>query len=243
MPAFSWLKKKPEDGSDEHIEIRLPEDEQKKIDAAAAAASELPGIKQKLGSLDEVMEYIKEQREEKRKAQEEETRKKAAAHRETTDDEVADLLVTDPAAAIRKVTEPQAVALMTIRADNLRREVFEDTEMFPYYTGEIKAEVDKLLQNQNLQAKNDRSVIENCYYSVVGRREKDIKEGKLKSRFASPEGSRGTMGGNKTDADGYEGVQIAGIANDPEVQRIAKLFGIKPEDYAKDLVNSGVQYV
>ena len=114
---------------------------------------------------------------------------------------------------------------MEMRANNVRREVFEDTEKFEYYSGDFKREVDALLAAQPLSFRNNPASVENVYYNVLGRKQKEIAEGKIKSRFASATSGSSTSG--KTgEADKFM------IEIDDQIRKAAKLTGMTPEEYA-----------
>ena len=50
--------------------------------------------------------------------------------------------------AIALATQPLTNEVLLSRADRIKREVFENAERFPYYHGDIKREVDALLESQ-----------------------------------------------------------------------------------------------
>ena len=237
MALFSWQKKQKEDGTEE---LALSQEDQERMDRAAKAAEELPGIKEKLSGLDKINEFItafqSEREEEKRKV----TALKNKETQTATDEEFEDLMLTDPKKAVGMALQPTQQALLTLRADNLKREVFEDTKTYRYYHGDIKTEVDKLIAGQPLVARNDPSVIENAYLTVVGRHHDEIMEGKLKDRFAASESSgRNTSSGSAGDNGVADKKQVV-ITDD--IRKIAKGLGFKPEEYAKMLDEEGIGY-
>lgn len=237
---LSWMKKDDKDGK-EQLEVSLPEDTQKKLDAATAAAAEIPKMKEMLEGLKGIQAFAEDYRKDKEAEAAARAAKARADSQAQTDEDLQNLILTDPAAAIRRGTQDQSVAILTIRADQIKRDVFEDMERFPFYTGEVKSEIDKLLAGQNLQNRNDPSVVENCYYTVVGRHAEEARDGKLKSRFASGSGSRGTSSGSAgagASKDESEKLEI----ND-DVRRAARITGMSPEDYAKMIYDQGVGYV
>lgn len=238
MALFSWQKQQKEDGTEE---LALSKEDQERIDKAARAAEELPAIKEKLSGLDKINEFITqfqaERTEEKNKAQ----RQQQQQQQTQTEEDFEELMLTDPKRAVSMALQPTQQALLTLRADNLRRETFEDTKKYRYYHGEIKSEVDKLLAGQPLTARNDPSVIENAYLTVVGKHHDEIVEGKLKDRFAASESSgRATSSGSAGDSGTAEKKQVV-ITDD--IRKIAKGLGFKPEEYAKMLDDEGIGYV
>jgi len=239
MPLMPWQKKAKDDGT-EQLEVTLPDETQKKLDKALSVGEELEGIKTQLSGLSKVTEFIEAFKEkdeaEKRKAAAESHKKQ----QESEDAELSELILTDPKAAIAKATGPQAQAIMLLHASNIKRDVFDNAEKFPYYSGDIKSEVDKLLAMQTIQSQTDPSVVENCYYTVLGKHQKELAEGKLKQRFASPSGNSGTKGGD-LDSKGEGSKPKVDITDD--IRRAARFAGVTPEVYADMLVDSGVPIV
>lgn len=236
--AFSWLRNKKDDGTEE---LQLSKEDQDKMDAAAKAAAELPEIKTKLSKLDAVSEFINEFKRERDDEKAKKQKQQQQQDQQQSDEELETLILTDPKTAINKALGPTQNALLQLRADNIRREVFEDTKKFKFYHGDIKSEVDKLIAGQTLAARNDPSVIENAYLTVVGRHHDEIMEGKIKDRFAGSDGgSRGTASGSAGD-HGTGDKQAPVITDD--IRKLAKMFGTTPEDYAKRLDEEGIGYV
>lgn len=239
MPLFSWQRPKDGEGENE-IKVTISPEDQKKIDDAAKAAGELPAIKQQLEGLKSIQAFVDEYKKDKAEAAAAAAKKTQQQTQTEADEEIEALMLTDPKQAILKATTPQAIAIMTLRADNIRREVFEDTEKYKYYHGDIKKEVDALLAAQKLDARNDPSVVENCYLTVLGKHNDEILEGKIKTRFAGSESSsRGTSSGSAGATDAAD--KKNRIIPD-DVKRAAKQFGITPEDYADMLDKEGIGY-
>ena len=237
MPLFSWQRPKDGEGENE-IKVTISPEDQKKIDDAAKAAGELPAIKQQLEGLKSIQAFVDEYKKDKADAAAAAAKKTQQQTQTEADEEIEALMLTDPKQAILKATTPQAIAIMTLRADNIRREVFEDTEKYKYYHGDIKKEVDALLAAQKLDARNDPSVVENCYLTVLGKHNDEILEGKIKTRFAGSE-SHSKLPGNAGASDAAE--KKNRIIPD-DVKRAARQFGITPEDYADMLDKEGIGY-
>lgn len=239
MPLkLPWQKK---DGEDNQLEVQLPDETQKKLDQAIAAAAELPKLKEMLEGFKSITAYVDEQKAEREAAAARARAEAQARTSEQTDAELQNLILTDPAQAIKRGTQDQSMAILMLRADQLKRDVFEDADRFPYYAGEVRSEIDKLLAGQSIQNRNDPSVIENCYYTVVGRHAEEAREGKLKSRFASASGARGTAHGSAGAGAPTEGSDKLEINDD--IRKAARITGMTPEDYAKMLYDQGVGYV
>lgn len=240
MALFSWQRPKEGQGSENEVKVVISPEDQKKIDDAVAATAELPKIKEQLEGLKGLQAFVEDYKKEKADAAAAAMRKKQEEGAVALDEEIEQLMLTDPKAAIAKATSGQAAAIMTLRADNIKREVFEDAEKFKYYHGDIKKEVDALLAGQTLQARNDPSVVENCYKTVVGSHTDEILEGKLKTRFAGSESaSRGTSTGS-AGSSGTGAKKELPITDD--VRKLAKSFGVTPEDYAEMLDKEGIGY-
>ena len=153
-------------------------------------------------------------------------------------------MLTDPKAAIAKATQGHTSAILKLNASNIRREVFEDANEFKYYHGDIKREVDTLIAGPKLQARNDPSVIKNCYLTVLGRQNDEIVEGKIKNRFAGSTGTGGTSSGSagSSGAADDKASILRGLENDPMVLKAARTLGMKPAEYAKMLDEEGIGY-
>ena len=238
-----WVRKEGNDGEADQLEVNLPKETEEKINSAISAHSENSSRYNELkASLDSINARFQREDQEKERRETAERTRQQQVDTGASEEELSNLMLTDPVAATRRIvkqtTDVQGTALMTMRADALRREIFDDRERFPYYSGEIRSEIDRLLDGQTLQHRNDRGVIENAYFATLGRHQKEIEEGKLKSRFASSEGNRGTATGN---IKGSEEPAIRPL--DDEGKKAAKLLGFKEDDYAKMLHEEGVGYV
>lgn len=228
-------------------ELELPDELVSQIKKGADSADKVSTIETKLSELTTLFSNDLKDR---KKREDDAAAASAAAvarknhteRQEQIDSEIEELMLTNPKEAIRKATESQSVAIMTLNANNIRREVFEDSEKFKYYYGDIKSEVDKLIAGQTLAARNDPSVVENCYKTVLGNHVDELVEGKLKSRFASSEnGGRGTSSGSagSTGTGGNE-KKTRDADFESDLRRAAKQVGIKYEDYVEMLEKDGV---
>lgn len=241
MPLFKW-QKKAEGEADGDINIKLSDEDQKKIDTAAAAATELPEIKKRLEGLDSVVAFVNDQKKKDADAAAAAARKKTEEHAAASQEELEELMLTDPKKAIDLATSAQQRVILEVRADNLRRNTFEDEKRFPYYTGEMKSEIDKLISGQSLQFQNDASVLENAYNAVVGKHMPDILEGKIKNRFAASSNGT-TLNGSAGAGAGSGDGERRWKGNEPDVIKAARIAGMSNEDYAKLLDKEGVGYV
>jgi hypothetical protein len=185
-------------------------------------------IDERFSELAPVLEFAKsykKDREDAEAARVEAARKKTEQENTTSDEDLAAELLNNPRKAISEATKGERALLLQVRADNIRREVFEDeASEYPYYTGDIKKEVNEMLAKQSIAFQNDRSSIANVYHTVVGKRMKEINEGKIKSRFASFS-STNSSGPNASESEAKK------IKVTPEIERAAKLTGLTTKDY------------
>jgi hypothetical protein len=239
MAIFNWQKKTSEGGAEE---FTLPDDIVAKLDAGAAAAAELPKITQMLQDLkDTQAASTAEQKKRDDTAKAAATRAAADEAQGTLEEQIEELMLSGQTKkAIALATQGQASEILLLRADRIKREVFEDEKKFKYYHGDLKREVDALIQAQPLQAKNDPSVVENCYKTVLGNHTDELLEGKIKTRFAgSDSDSRGTSSGSAGSSGASTHEKKAPT---DEVRRAAKLLGFTAEDYVEMLDKEGVGY-
>lgn len=126
-------------------------------------------------------------------------------------------------------------AAMRAEARETRRSIFEDMENYPYYTGDLRAKMDTIIDGESLENQTNPVLIKNAYKIVVADHMKEIQEGKVKSRLSQ-------ISGNTTQTP---------IVNDPnampslsdEEKRQAKAFGVTEADWAKskkELISEGV---
>ena len=225
----SWLQS--DDKEDKENKNDLPPEIEKRFKVVDEVKADVTKINERLASLDSITAFIDEQKkdkEEAKKAADIAAAKKNEKKDERTAEDIAAELLTDPRKVIAEETNPLANAILQVRADQTRRQVFEDrSDEFEYYTGDIKKEVDKLISQQNLQFQNNASSLENAYHTVVGKKMKEINEGKIKSRFAAPSGTSLSKGQEKKEDLDFELT--------PDMLKAARLTGMDPKDY-KELV-------
>jgi hypothetical protein len=236
-----WQKAK--DG--EEASFDLPDDLVAKINKGAEATDKLTKIEQLLAD----QASVQAAKDKAAKDKEDAAARAAAAKKTeevqgTIDEQVEALMIegrTKEAIelATKGKTDALANVVMATRADQIKRELFEDTDKFKYYHGSLKSEIDSLLEKQPLAFRQDTANIENVYNTIVGKHHGEIMEGKIKSRFAAGAGSSHGAG---DDGKGGAGDKEPPAITD-DVRKAAKTFGMKPEEYAKMLVEEGVGYV
>jgi hypothetical protein len=127
---------------------------------------------------------------------------------------------------INETMRPLAVATLLQQGNEQRRQIFDNEEEFPYYTGPVRAKVDALLDAQSPEQRANPEVIRNAYKLVVFDHQKDISENKIKSRFASASSS-----GTGTGAPTGDGGSKTPILTQ-QMKEVAAKMGMKPEEYA-----------
>ena len=200
-----------------------------KLDKVDSLETSVKAFKEKTEPvLTQMSSFLKEQQELKAKREREEREKKNKEAKESQDQELEELALTDPVKAAELIADrkmgPLVAAQINTNSILLRKQIFDDNPGdYEYYQGEFKNEVDKLIDNLDLKHKTNPEAIKNCYAVALFNKQKEIKEGKLKSRFAAA--SKHSESENKQDKD-----QIT--LNDDQ-KRAARNLGIKEEDYAK----------
>jgi hypothetical protein len=217
-----WQRAKKE----ESVEPEAPKELIETRAKVEALDSRMTEMLNGLSSISNSIAADKAEKEAEKTARAEAARRKQLEDSKLSPEDLAANMFADPEGTVKKLTDPLAVELMEMRANNVRREVFEDTEKYEYYTGDFKAEVDKLLAVQPLSFRNNPASVENVYYNVLGRKQKEITEGKLKSRFASSTGATSSSGKVAGTEDTFT------IEVDDQIRKAAKLVGMKPEEYA-----------
>jgi hypothetical protein len=221
--APSWFHNDDKDEEKKDEVKGLPpelEERFKKVDESTSAINErLKG----LDSITAFFEDVKKEKEDAKKAAETKNRKDS----EPTDEDLAAELLSNPRKAIAEMTSNQSQAILQVMAREVRRQVFEDNASdYEYYTGDVKKEVDALISSQDLKFQNNAASLANAYHTVVGKRFKEIQEGKIKNRFA-PSSSSGTVGTKPSKGEDME------IDITPDMIKAARNSGIEIEDFRK----------
>ena len=209
--------------------------------AVTETKTELESIKGQLSKLDDVSTFINEQRQAKARAEQEAQRRQRQENLEDEDATLASNLLADPRATINAVTKEQRDSILAIRSRQVRQEVFSDPdnlEKFKYYSGDIRKEVDALIDAQNLSFQTNAQSVENCYYTVLGRHSHEIAEGKIKSRFASSGGGSSSTGNTTTSTSTPELPRLT-----EDMKRAAKLLDFTPEEYQQMVASYDTEVV
>lgn len=228
----SWLSSGNEE-ADKEAQAKKDKEEFDKA-VREGVKKELEPINERLKGLDSLTAFAtdykkdKEEKERKDAAAIEAAKRKKEGENAPSKEDLAALILEDPSKVIDYVTKTQQEAILTVKASQVKQEVFgEKPEDFPYYTGEIKTEVDSLISKQTLAFQNDPVAVANTYHTIVGRKMKEISEGKIKSRFASSSGSTGGSGKSSEQTDEVK-FEIT-----PELTKAARLSGLPIDEYMK----------
>lgn len=132
--------------------------------------------------------------------------------------------------------KPIADAALWQQGTELRRNIFDNAEAFPYYNGSLKEKVDALLDSQPAAQRANPDVIRNVYKIVFFDNQKEIDEGKHKSRLASA--STSGSGTGMPNQAGEGGMPVL----TQQMKSVAKAMGMSEADYAtamKELQDAG----
>lgn len=225
MPSKWWGKDNDEEREEKEIELKPSKEITEKLSKIDGLETSISEVKSKFSVLDRMDSFLQEQEQAKAAARAEKAREMAKKATEG----LQDTWLEDPQKAFDEASAPLKASIINAHSMNIRREVFEDAQEFEYYTGEFKKEVDNLIDNSLPAAsKADPASIKNCYYLVLGKKQKEIREGKLKSKFASmstssAKGSEGPEGAKKE-------IQLT-----DEQKRAADKLGVPHDKYAANL--------
>ena len=242
MAKFPWQK----DKEGVEAEFTLPDELTKQIKDGAEAAAKVTSMQASIDAMKSIMENDAKERKTEREAAAARAAAAAAAQRnqqqQENNEELEGMFLTDPVNAVKKLTDPLALEVAAGRADNIRRETFEDQEKFPYYHGDIKREVDSLIAGQHVSFRLNPANIENAYNTVLGKHTGELLEGKLKKRFAGGEnGNRGTSTGSAgSSGTGGKEEKTFDAETMKHIEKAAKVTGITTKDYIEMLDKEGV---
>lgn len=240
--AYFWQKQKKEDGTEE---LAIPKELEDQIKAGAEGAAKITKVEEMLAGLVSIQQTEANERKAAREAAERAAAAKARTESEGSLEEQIEALMLEGKTkdAITLATKGQTDGVKLALANDVRREVFEDEEKFPYYSGDIKRKVDALIASQGLDFRLNAQNVENCYHTILGQHTKELVEGKIKTRFASSDGgSRGTSSGAAGDSGAGKDKKTRTFDADMEkdLRKAAQQTGIKYEDYVEMLDKEGV---
>lgn len=155
-----------------------------------------------------------------------EAQRVAAANKNKEDDEIKDEdWLLDPEKAVEKKLSGTNQAVMMLAARQARREVLENE---PYYYDEIKRKVDAMIDAQPLKSRMDSSVITNCYKLVMYDHQKDIADGKLRTKNSALVFQSNGTGGHS----GKDGGDVDEVLTNEE-KHAASALGLSEVDWKK----------
>jgi len=224
MPKWWSAKKEESEEEDEHkndIEIKPPKEVTEKLAKIDNLELGLNELKDKSKVLDRMSSYLDEQDNARQAARAKEAAERAKKATENQDEE----WLTDPQKAFQTAVNPLVAAQINTSSQILRRDIFNDGKEFEFYQGDFKKKVDQYIDQLPLQAKNDPASIKNCYFLVLGQSQAEIRDGKLKSRFAAVTTSNAKDGTNKGESSDK-------ITLSDEQKRAAARLGVPENKYA-----------
>jgi hypothetical protein len=231
MPTMQWPWLK-DDKKEEDKKVELPKELEDRLKAqeASITTSLTSKLDERLKGLDSLTAFAADYKKEKEEAAEKERLKKTTKTQEQLQAESEDMaaaMLNDPKKVINDeiLKSPLAQIAFTTSAENLKRTIFQDdASEYPYYSGDIKKEIDDILSKQNLQFRNDAVAIKNTYHTVIGRHMSEINEGKIKSRFASSSSSLKDKGTGGTQDEKVK------IEMSEDIKKMARLTGMTEAD-------------
>src|SRR6266700_346668 len=121
----SWVQNDDKDKKEED-DNKLPPELEAKFKTMDDIKTQVDSFNKRLEGLDSISAYFEEQKREKKEAKDAADAAAAAKAKgaEKTPEEIAAELLTDPRKVISESTEPLANAVLQIRADQIRRQVF-----------------------------------------------------------------------------------------------------------------------
>jgi hypothetical protein len=133
--------------------------------------------------------------------------------------------ILDPSAAVDKKLKGTQTAVLMLAARQARGEVLGEKE---YYHGDTKNEIDKMIEAQPLASQSNTNVIENCYKLVMYDKQKDIADGKLKSKNNAASFASDGTGGHAGKGAGEHEEEMS-----VDEKFAAKALGLNEADWKK----------
>lgn len=168
-------------------------------------------------------------------SREEAARRAAETQQQTTQQQFSEI---DPTMRqyVDASLKPIADAAIWQQGNEIRRSIFDNAEAYPYYSGVLKDKIDTMLDAQPASQRANPDVIRNVYKIVSYDHQKEIDEGKHKSRMSSSSSSGTGTGAPGGNTKGELPVLTA------QMKSVAKAMGMTEQDYAtsmKELVDAG----
>lgn len=221
-----WLTPETENkNEDQEIELK-PKDVKDKLDKIDGMETEVKKISKLEEGQTEILGYFRQAKAD-REAARQRAEEAEQVKRQKAEDDNAPSFEDDPVAAVNRQLDPILKQNYLLSAKQNIRDMVESNQL-EFYTGDIKSEVDKLIEAQAMRGNPvSTEYIENAYYIAKGKKEKDIADGKIKSRFSAASGASSGTGGLESNPDKSK------QALSEDEKRYAAALGIKDEDYNK----------
>lgn len=215
--AMGWLRSKEDDPDNNQGEFKP---ETLKADIDKSLEEKLNKFKaDNEATLSPIMEMARQWQESR--AAEQRTAEASRRQERQDDLEVTDdMYITNPREAIDRATKPYREQTQALAAITMRRELLGSK---PYYTGELKNKIDSLIEAQPLAMRANQGVLDNCYYTIIGRHQEEINEGKYKRQV-----SAATFNSNSGTTDDQSLPENRKF--NQEEARIMKVFGLDAKD-------------
>lgn len=206
-------------GENEEEEVKPPVIEIKPEQVRDAIKNDLDGLK---ASSDAMMQFIREQKEEKEAAA---ARAADAERRKNKEEREASIDFTlDPEGAFNERMRPVLESQAAMASILLRKEILGNGEAYEYYADpDFRKDVDRIIDSQPVASRTNAELIKNAYKSVFFDKQQAIKEGKVKSSLSIT-----SSGGNRETEHKEE--SSAATMNQAEKEYARKL-GISEKDW------------
>ena len=219
-----WEGKKEEEGKKEdELELK-PKEVKAQLDKIETISTEFQKFRDESKSSQERLNKFLEAQEELQRIADE---KAEAERNKRSGQEINDELESDPASAITKLISPMHQTALKTEAKLARKEFFEDNAKdFEYYSDPtFRRRVDALIESLPIQTQSNVKSIENCYAVAERELRQEIKDGKIKSKFAA-QSSTNNNGSTKTN-------EVTGDNLSDDEKSVAAKFGMTNDEYAK----------
>jgi hypothetical protein len=160
------------------------------------------------------------------RAERAENNRRAAASKTAEEDSVsAEDFMLDPEAATKRAMQPIARSTMMLAAKMARQETLADSD---YYHGDVKTKTDGLIASLPLNQQSNPASIMNCYKIACFDAQKDIADGKLKSKNAAVVFEGGSTGAHSGSSNGEGNETLTA-----DEKQAAAAFGMSEKEWSK----------